>query len=84
MTEQDKKYVIEALEYALHKCIDVNGDSETQYNTLAYAIEIVKNCSISDVVGRSEKLSAFAKWIQENGNHMTPEKQVKYYESESQ
>lgn len=56
MTEQDKNYVIEALEYALHKCIDVNGDSETHYNTLANAIDVVKNCSIPAVVGRSEQL----------------------------
>lgn len=49
MTEQDKKYVIEALEYALHKCIDVDGNSETHYNTLANAIEVVKNCSIQSV-----------------------------------
>lgn len=46
MTEQDKKYVIEALEYALNKCIDVNGNSETHYNTLVNAIELVDNCSI--------------------------------------
>lgn len=50
MTEQDKNYVIEALEYALHKCIDVDGNTETHYNTLANAIEVVKNCSIPDVV----------------------------------
>lgn len=55
MTEQDKKYVIEALEYALHKCIDVNGDSETHYNTLANAIEVVKNCSIPVVSKRFKK-----------------------------
>ena len=56
MTEQDKKYVTEALEYALHKCIDVNGNAETHYNTLANAIELVKNCSIPYVSG-----SAFTK-----------------------
>ena len=58
MTGQDKKYVIEALEYALHKCIDANGNAETHYNTLANAIEVVKNCSIPVVVGRSEQLKA--------------------------
>ena len=46
MTEQDKKYLIEALEYALDKCNDVDGNAETHYNTLANAIEVVKNCSI--------------------------------------
>ena len=34
---------------------------------------------IDNVVGQSEQLLVFAKWIQENGNHMTPEKQVKYF-----
>lgn len=67
MTEQDKNYVIEALEYALHKCIDVNGDSETHYNTLANAIDVVKNCSIPAVVGQSEQLPCgdcenYAEW----------------------
>lgn len=51
MTEQDKKYVIEALEYALHGCTDNNGNAETHYNTLANAIEVVKNCSIPVVSG---------------------------------
>ena len=41
--------------------------------------EQAKNCNIPHVVGRSEQLLVFAKWIQENGNHMTPEKQVKYF-----
>lgn len=67
MTEQNKKYVAEALEYALHKCIDVNGDAETHYNTLANAIEVVKNCSIPDVVNRRKLLLAFAKELQEIG-----------------
>ena len=49
MTEQDEKYVIEALEYALHGCTDNNGNAETHYNTLANAIDVVKNCSIPDV-----------------------------------
>lgn len=48
------------------------------------ADEIVKLCNLHDVVGRSEQLLAFAKWIQENGNHITPEKQVRYYEIDSQ
>ena len=56
MTEQDKNYVIEALEYALHKCINVDGNAETHYNTLANAIEVVKNCSIPAVVGQREQL----------------------------
>ena len=63
MTEQDKKYVIEALEYALHKCIDANGNAETHYNTLANAIEVVKNCSIPDVSGRSEQLKCQHQYI---------------------
>jgi len=49
MTEQDKKYVIKALEYALHGCTDNNGNAETHYNTLANAIDVVKNCSIPNV-----------------------------------
>ena len=52
MTEQDKKYVIQVLEYALHKCINVNGHAESHFNTLANAIEVVKNCSIPDVSKR--------------------------------
>lgn len=54
-TEQDKKYVIEALEYALYKCIDADGNTETHYNTLANAIQVVKNCSIPDVVATEGK-----------------------------
>lgn len=56
MTEQDKNYVIYALEYALHKCNDVDGNAETHYNTLANAIEVVKNCSIPNVVGIEAEL----------------------------
>lgn len=32
-----------------------------------YAQEQVKNCSIPDVVGRSEQLIAFSKWKEEKG-----------------
>ena len=53
MTEQDKKYVIEALEYALDKCFDViDGNTETHYNTLTNALEVVKNCSTLDASQR--------------------------------
>jgi hypothetical protein len=52
MTEQDKKFVIQALEYALHKCINVNGHAESHFNTLANAIEVVKKCSMPDVSHR--------------------------------
>ena len=51
----DKKYVIEALEYALNKCINVDGNAEIHYNTLANAIEVVKNCSNPDVVATEGK-----------------------------
>lgn len=61
MTEQDENYVIEALEYALHKCINLNGDAETHYNTLANAIEVVKNYSIPYVVRQSEQLKGVEK-----------------------
>ena len=44
---------------------------------------VAEALQIHSVVGRSKQLLAFAKWIQENGNHMTPEKQVKYYTEES-
>lgn len=48
MTEQDKKHVIEALEYALQKCIDVDGSVETHYNTLSNAVETVSYYSITE------------------------------------
>lgn len=38
-----------------------------------------EQCNIANVVGQSEQLLVFAKWIQENGNYMTPDKQVKYF-----
>lgn len=56
MTKEDKDYLIETLEYGLHKCIDANGDSQTHFNSFANALEIVKNCSIPIFVGRSEQL----------------------------
>ena len=46
-------------------------------------VDEVKQLFITNVVGRSEQLLALAKWIQENGNHMTPENQVKYYLEDS-
>jgi len=55
MTKEDRDYLIETLEYGLHKCIDANGDSQTHFNSFANALEIVKNCSMPDVVGKSEQ-----------------------------
>jgi len=45
----------------------------------AYNIGQTEQCNIANVVGQSEQLLVFAKWIQENGNYMTPDKQVKYF-----
>jgi hypothetical protein len=56
MTEQDKQIVIEALEYALYDYPAKDGDYQTHFNTFANAIEIVKNCSTTDIEVRSEQL----------------------------
>jgi|GEM_PF-1045458 hypothetical protein len=48
MEQERKKYLIEALEYALYKCNDVNGDSQTHYNTLTNAIDVVNNLNTEE------------------------------------
>jgi len=61
------------------------ADAVIEYNKLldyVKELEVAINysqCCKSD----SEQLLAFAKWIQENGNHMTPKKQVEYYDIDS-
>jgi len=60
------------------------GLSLDEYYKLLDYVDELEQLTIPDVVGQSEQLLAFAKWIQENGNHITPEKQVRYYEIDSQ
>ena len=45
---------------------------------------LVKNCSIPDVVGQSEQLVLFADWLQYNGKWSTTEQQVKDFLKEQQ
>jgi len=64
----------EGKEYPIH---DVNIGTAVDF-----AMELVKNCSIPDVVWRSEQLVLFADWLQYNGKWDLPEEQVKNFLSE--
>ena len=67
MKKEDLQYIKETLEYALNDCPVKDGDHETHFNTFANAISLVDDelnlLTIPDVVGQSEQLVAFLKWV---------------------
>jgi hypothetical protein len=43
MEKIELEYLLEALNYGLNDCVDLNGNTETHYNQFANAVEVVQN-----------------------------------------
>tara|TARA_Y100000310_G_scaffold194953_1_gene194952 strand:- start:271 stop:531 length:261 start_codon:yes stop_codon:yes gene_type:complete len=63
MTEQDKKTILEALEFGLNECGVKDNDHQTHFNVFANAIELVKKLAIPDVSQQRELLIGYSKLI---------------------